>query len=129
MTVQQCQMLICSIVRFAVLAKAINSFGRIGSELFMEATTTGLTLQTINLTKTSFASISFNSDFFLTFSAKSSSDPNENQCKVALKACLGVFRNMRQVGCQLIYVQPSTCSIGFHAVGGVVQDHVGRKGM
>lgn len=81
----------------AVLAKAIHSFARIGTELFLEATSTGLTLQTINLTKTSFATISFNSDFFSSFSAKSSGDPTENQCKLALKSCLGVFRNMKQV--------------------------------
>lgn len=85
------------ILLIVVLARAIHSFARIGIELFLEATSAGLFLKTINSTKTSFASIFFNLDFFMTFSAKSSRDPNENQCKLALKTVLDVFRNMKQV--------------------------------
>lgn len=120
----------------AVLAKAIHSFARIGTELFLEATATNLSLQTMNLTKTSFATISFNSDFFLTYTAKSSNDPNENECKLALKSCLGVFRNMKQVcGHWVTTLTSYSYTIIFFKknnrifVGGILQDHVRRQRM
>lgn len=84
---------------YSVLAKAIHSFARIGHDLFLEVDAMkGLALRTVNLTKSSFAMILFNLDFFTSFTVKSNpSDPYENQCKLSMKSCLGVFRNMKQV--------------------------------
>ena len=82
-----------------VLAKAIHSFARIGIELYVEADArSGLSLRTVNMTKSAFAAIVFNLDFFSSFVVKSK-NPEENQCKLSMKSCLGVFRNMKQVRC------------------------------
>lgn len=80
-----------------VLAKAIHSFARIGCELYLEFDShSGLSLRTVNMTKSAFASISFNRDFFSSFIVKSQ-NIEENQCKLSMKSCVGVFRNMKQV--------------------------------
>lgn len=80
-----------------VLARAIQSFARIGSELFIAANVDGLSLRTANLTKSAFAMILFYPDFFLDYNVRRDDDPLENQCKLSMKSCLGVFRNMKQV--------------------------------
>lgn len=80
-----------------VLAKAIHSFARIGCELYVEADAhSGLSLRTVNMTKSAFSSILFNLDFFLSFVVKSKT-ADDNQCKLSMKSCVGVFRNMKQV--------------------------------
>lgn len=82
---------------FSVLAKAIHSFARIGPELYVEADKRcGLSLRTVNMTKSAFSSILFSLDFFSSFVVKSKKI-DENQCKLSMKSCLGVFRNMKQV--------------------------------
>lgn len=81
----------------SVLAKAIHSFARIGNELYVEADrSSGLSLRTVNMTKSAFALIRFNLDFFSSFVVKSKT-LEESQCKLSMKSCLGVFRNMKQV--------------------------------
>lgn len=81
----------------SVLAKAIHSFARIGCELYLEADAqSGLSLRTVNMTKSAFSSILFNLDFFLSFIVKSTT-ADDNQCKLSMKSCVGVFRNLKQV--------------------------------
>lgn len=84
------------------LAKVIHSFARIGMELYLEANPQiGLSLRTVNMTKSAFSSILFNLDFFSSFVVKSKAT-TANQCKLSMKSCLGVFRNMKQV-CDTVY--------------------------
>lgn len=83
---------------FLVLARVIHSFSRIGNELFIEADSrNGLSLRTINMTKSAFSMIMFNMDFFTSFRINPKADEFENQCKLSMKSCLSVFRNMKQV--------------------------------
>ncbi|KAG4069861.1 hypothetical protein HA402_009568 [Bradysia odoriphaga] len=85
-----------------VLSKAINSFSRIGSELYLEATQNGLILRTVNDSQTAFAVMSFETAFFTDFKIdRSNSDEYSNKCKVSMKSCLGVFKNTRQVRCAI----------------------------
>lgn len=85
-------------VNFPVLAKAVNSFSRIGNELYLEATQNGLILRTVNDSQTAFAVMSFETGFFSDFKIdRTNSDEYCNKCKVSMKSCLGVFKNMRQV--------------------------------
>lgn len=95
------------LVSLSVLAKAIHSFARIGNYLFMEATSKGLSLRTVNSTKSAFAMILFKVDFFINFIVKSSDDPFDNRCKLLMKSCLGVFRNMKQVNSLLFILSPN----------------------
>lgn len=85
-------------LNFSVLAKAVNSFSRIGNELYLEATQNGLILRTVNDSQTAFAVMNFETGFFTDFKIdRSDSDEYSNKCKVSMRSCLGVFKNMRQV--------------------------------
>lgn len=84
--------------KFPVLGKAVNSFSRIGNELYLEATPNGLILRTVNDSQTAFAVMTFETGFFTDFKIdRSNSDEFCNKCKVSMKSCLSVFKNMRQV--------------------------------
>lgn len=88
---------------FPVLAKAINSFSRIGTELYLEATPNGLILRTVNDPQTAFAVMNFETGFFTAFKIdRSNSGEFCNKCKVSMRSCLGVFKNMRQVTCVVL---------------------------
>lgn len=81
-----------------VLAKAVNSFSRIGNDLYWEASQNGLTLRTVNDAQTAFAVMTFETTFFTDFKIdRSNSDEYSNKCKVSMKSCVGVLKNMRQV--------------------------------
>lgn len=138
----EAQDLLCSIQDFflpiliyffvdLVLAKVIHSFARIGNELYVEADIkNGLSLRTVNMTKSAFSSILFNLDFFSSFVAKSKTS-DENQCKLSMKSCLGVFRNMKQV-CSLHRtfrenVEMTICFFRF--AGRIVHNDIGHKGI
>lgn len=97
-----------------VLAKAIHSFARIGCELYLEFDShSGLSLRTVNMTKSAFASISFNRDFFSSFIVKSQ-NIEENQCKLSMKSCVGVFRNMKQVSFNYMNQEKSSFHSNVH---------------
>lgn len=87
----------------SVLAKAVNSFSRIGNELYLEATQNGLILRTVNDSQTAFAVMTFETGFFTDFKIdRSNTDEFCNKCKVSMKSCLSVFKNMRQVTLDLL---------------------------
>lgn len=78
-----------------VIAKAIQSLAKFGSDLYMEADRTGLQLRTFNTSKSAMGTFRFNRIFFETYSA--GEQDNECYCKIAIKAILAVFKNMKQV--------------------------------
>lgn len=87
---------------FLVLTKAIHSFSRIGSELFIEAHQNGLSLRTVNNARSAFSIITFSPEFFTEYHSTTIADnPDdiefENKCKVSIKSCLDVLKNMKQV--------------------------------
>lgn len=83
----------------------MHSFARIGSDLFIEAQPHGLSIRTVNRTKSAFAMILFHRDFFTSYdmsvdnnhAATDDVDDFANKCKISAKSCLNVFKNMRQV--------------------------------
>lgn len=77
-----------------IIAKAIQSLSKVGKELFIEADGQGLQMRTINATQSAVGSIRFSRSMFDTFQLPASGDC---YCKIAMKPCLGVFRNMKQV--------------------------------
>ncbi|EDW69937.1 cell cycle checkpoint control protein RAD9A [Drosophila virilis] len=85
-----------------IVAKAIQSLSKVGKELFIEADIHGLRMRSINPTQSAVASICFHRCMFDTFQLPPSGDCC---CKIAMKPCLGVFRNMKQVEhCELSIV-------------------------
>lgn len=70
----------------------------------MEALDNGLMLRTMNLPGTAFGSFIFYKDFFEEYDNAQSTllsaghrSEFENSCQISMKACLGIFKNMRQV--------------------------------
>ncbi|KAJ6646896.1 Cell cycle checkpoint control protein RAD9A, partial [Pseudolycoriella hygida] len=109
-----------------VLAKAVNSFSRIGSELYLEANQNGLTLRTVNDSQTAFSVMNFETGFFTDFKIdRSDSHEFGNKCKVSMKSCLGVFKNMRQVEkCQIsLNVKTSKLLIKFICLFDTIKTH------
>lgn len=81
-----------------VLAKSIQSFARIGSDLFIEAQANGLSIRTVNKTSSAFALMLFHCNFFSAYDVDTTSDNEyENKCKISMKSAMGAFRNMKQV--------------------------------
>lgn len=85
---------------FKVFARAIHALGRIGIDIFLQATKDGLSLRTVNAVSSAFANLTFMPQFFDEFHLTDSEDQLANTCKLSLKSCLGVFRNMKQVDTQ-----------------------------
>ncbi|ALC45708.1 Rad9 [Drosophila busckii] len=77
-----------------IIAKAIQSLSKVGKELFIEADSDGLQMRTINSTQSAMGSMRFHRSMFNTFYLPPGGDCT---CKITMKACLGVFRNMKQV--------------------------------
>lgn len=80
-----------------VLAKAVQSFARVGAELFIEAQPDGLSIRTVNRTKSAFAMILFRPEFFTSYDMAAASSTAANHCKVSVKSCMSVFKSMRNV--------------------------------
>lgn len=93
-----------------VLARAVNSFARIGNEIFLEASGNGLSIRTVNSTKSAFAMILFQPAFFTEFNIADSEDILANMCKLSLKSLLGVFKNMRLVSEIIIILLYHECA-------------------
>lgn len=75
-------------------------FARIGPDLFIEATSNGMSLRTTNKSKSAYAIITFHTSFFIDYQITEPDDNDEyaNKCKISMKSCVNIFRNMKQVG-------------------------------
>lgn len=76
----------------SVLARAIHSLAKIGDELHIEPTENGLTLKTVNASKSAYSAFSFHIPFFLDFSHISENTVEANnedetviKCKLPMK--------------------------------------------
>ncbi|ETN63049.1 hypothetical protein AND_005246 [Anopheles darlingi] len=80
-----------------LLARAINSFSKIGNELYLEATPGGLELKTINSTNTAYAVALFQDGFFNSYRQGANDTPEENCCKISMKPILTIFKGLSKV--------------------------------
>lgn len=86
--------------RARVLAKFLQYLHKIGQDLFIEATEDDLILGSQNSSKTAFASIKLCRGFFQDYSVDQEQiETGENFCRVSLKACLPIFRSLKNVEC------------------------------
>lgn len=90
-----------------VFAKAIQSLAKFGTDLYIEADTSGFQLRSVNANKSAVGTFKFFIRFFETFdvSTRSSGD-DENYCRLSMKACLSAFKSMKQVETCSIQIQP-----------------------
>ncbi|BFF96697.1 cell cycle checkpoint control protein RAD9A [Drosophila madeirensis] len=77
-----------------VMAKAVQSLSKLGKELFIEIEQQGLQMRAINATQSAVGSIFFRRSMFEVFDKPPYSD---FYCKISMKCCLAVFRNMSEV--------------------------------
>lgn len=77
---------------WSVLARAIHCLAKIGDELHIEPTENGLTLKTVNASKSAYSAFNFHLPFFLDFCHISENtiqaDPDEDtviKCKLPMK--------------------------------------------
>ncbi|NXI35479.1 RAD9A protein, partial [Galbula dea] len=99
---------------------------RIGDELYLEPTESGLSLRAVNSSRSAFASFLFAPLFFQLYEA---GDPQPFRCKVLMKSFLGVFRSLpsleKTVGKCLILLKPSAnrLVLQLHCKYGVTKTH------
>lgn len=80
-----------------VFGKSIHCLAKIGDEVFLEPETDSLTLRTVNISKSAFATFTFGSTFF-TCIERGEKDEEEDQdqdlCKVMVRSLLLPFRSL-----------------------------------
>lgn len=83
-----------------VFAKAIHCLAKIGEEIYLEALTKGLSLRTVNSSRSAYACFLFAINFFQSYD---DSNPSSNgdgtsedglKCKLSVKSCLSVFKSL-----------------------------------
>ncbi|XP_017041581.1 cell cycle checkpoint control protein RAD9A [Drosophila ficusphila] len=89
-----------------VIAKAVQSLSKVGKEMFIEIDQLGLQMRAINATQSAVGSITFRRSMFEVFDMPTVSG---FYCKISMKGCLAVFRNMNEVEyCELNLVDNQT---------------------
>ncbi|NXN10292.1 RAD9A protein, partial [Indicator maculatus] len=99
---------------------------RIGDELYLEPTDCGLSLRSVNSSRSAFASFLFAPLFFQLYQL---GEPQPFRCKVLMKSFLGIFRSLpsleKSVGKCLILLKPSAnrLVLQLHCKYGVTKTH------
>ncbi|RMB98077.1 hypothetical protein DUI87_25555 [Hirundo rustica rustica] len=113
-----------------VLGRAVHSLSRIGDELYLEPTESGLSLRAVNSSRSGFASFLFAPLFFQLYEPGSAGpDAELLRCKVHMKSFLGIFRSLpsleKSVGKCLILLKPhaSRLVLQLHCKHGVTKTH------
>ncbi|NWV42734.1 RAD9A protein, partial [Grantiella picta] len=103
---------------------------RIGDELYLEPTDSGLSLRAVNSSRSAFASFLFAPLFFQLYEPGFTGPDTELfRCKVHMKSFLGVFRSLpsleKSVGKCLILLKPRACRLvlQLHCKYGVTKTH------
>ncbi|NXO30945.1 RAD9A protein, partial [Cisticola juncidis] len=103
---------------------------RIGDELYVEPTESGLSLRAVNSSRSGFASFLFAPLFFQLYEPGSAGPDTELfRCKVHMKSFLGIFRSLpsleKSVGKCLILLKPqaSRLVLQLHCKHGVTKTH------
>ncbi|NWI07672.1 RAD9A protein, partial [Tichodroma muraria] len=103
---------------------------RIGDELYLEPTESGLSLRAVNSSRSAFASFLFAPLFFQLYEPGSAGPDTELfRCKVHMKSFLGIFRSLpsleKSVGKCLILLKPraSRLVLQLHCKYGVTKTH------
>ncbi|XP_075019541.1 cell cycle checkpoint control protein RAD9A [Calonectris borealis] len=113
-----------------VLGRAVHSLSRIGDELYLEPTESGLSLRTVNSSRSAFASFLFAPLFFQRYETGGPQPDGELlRCKVLMKSFLSVFRSLpsleKTVWKCLILLKPraSRLVVQLHCKYGVTKTH------
>ncbi|KAL5016438.1 hypothetical protein ScPMuIL_006027 [Solemya velum] len=90
-------------VNIKVFGRAIHSLSKIGEEIYFEPQEDGLSLKTVNSSRSAYSCFLFAPSFFQDYDDGSgqidSQDGEDNglRCKITVKSCLTVFRSMSTI--------------------------------
>ncbi|XP_014670806.1 PREDICTED: cell cycle checkpoint control protein RAD9A-like isoform X2 [Priapulus caudatus] len=89
-------------VNLKVFGKAIHSLSKIGEELYFEALDEGLSLRTVNSSRSAYACFTFVPSFFTHYEVGGGGggdgdDDDDVRCKIVMKSCLSVFRSLSNI--------------------------------
>ena len=81
-----------------VFARAIHCLAKIGHEIYIEPLKKGLSLRTVNSTRSAYACFIFMTSFFQTYDDGIPDDESEGlKCKLSVKSFLGVFKSLSTI--------------------------------
>ncbi|XP_036619959.1 cell cycle checkpoint control protein RAD9A isoform X1 [Trichosurus vulpecula] len=112
-----------------VLGKAAHSLSRIGDELYLEPLEDGLSLRTVNASRSAFACFLFAPLFFQHYQAARPPQAQPPRCKVLMKSFLSVFRSLVALEktvercCIALSSQSNRLVIQLHCKHGVTKTH------
>ncbi|XP_064612836.1 cell cycle checkpoint control protein RAD9A-like [Liolophura sinensis] len=121
-------------IHVKVFGRAIHSLSKIGEELYVEPLEHGLTLRTVNSSRSAYACFVFAPDFFQHYDEGSgqinSSDSEDTiKCKITIKSCMTVFKSLSTIEktverCK-ITMDMKDCKLTFqlHCKHGIVKTH------
>ncbi|XP_028402790.1 cell cycle checkpoint control protein RAD9A-like [Dendronephthya gigantea] len=95
----------CVLVGDAVklFARSIHCLAKIGDEIYIEPLKKGLSLRTVNSSRSAYACCLFTKSFFLTYDESISNHQSQDsldedfKCKLSMKSCLTVFKSLNTV--------------------------------
>ncbi|KAM4845105.1 cell cycle checkpoint control protein RAD9A [Thomomys bottae] len=111
-----------------VLGKAVHSLSRIGDELYLEPLDDGLSLRTVNSSRSAYACFLFAPLFFQQYQVNAS-DQDTLRCKIQMKSFLSVFRSLATLEktvekcCISLSSRSSSLVIQLHCKYGVKKTH------
>ncbi|XP_074642770.1 cell cycle checkpoint control protein RAD9A-like isoform X3 [Tubulanus polymorphus] len=81
-----------------VFGRAIHSLSKIGEELYLEPLETGLSVRTVNSSRSAYACFFFSPTFFHHYNDGNNENSDEIfKCKFTMKSCLTVFRSLSTI--------------------------------
>lgn len=111
-----------------VLGKAVHSLSRIGDELYLEPLQDGLSLRTVNSSRSAYACFLFAPLFFQQYQV-AAPDQDPLRCKILMKSFLSVFRSLAMLEktvekcCISLNVSSSRLVVQLHCKYGVKKTH------
>lgn len=96
-----------------ILARTVNFFSKIGTEVQLEALPTGLCMKTINSTHTAYVMANFHTSFFISFQRGANDRFEENNCRVSIKPLLRIFKSLSKILRGKIWLQLDRMKIIF----------------
>ncbi|VDM95095.1 unnamed protein product [Thelazia callipaeda] len=96
---------------FKVFARAVLALNRVGNELYIEPSEFGLTLRSLNCSKSAFGTFMFSKTFFSECDVTRLNSNASNTCRISMKSALSAFKCVKNTEkavllCKL-YLNPS----------------------
>ncbi|VDN51014.1 unnamed protein product [Dracunculus medinensis] len=77
---------------FKVFARAVLTLNRIGEELYLEPTSEGFSMKSLNCSKSAYVTFIFSSSFFSECDIGRIKDNENNLCRISMKCALSAFK-------------------------------------